>query len=85
MARRTTLRSNTNPKHANSQSRLNYLLQMSSVEMNDSLEKNLLVNLHNKSEGSFSMSEEQLDFEEAEWDIEEWGDEWDDFDDDDDW
>lgn len=29
------------------------------------------------------MSKDGLDFEEEEWDIEEWGDEWDDFDDDD--
>ena len=33
-------------------------------------------------EGSFSMSEERSDFEDEDWDIEEWGDEWDDFDDD---
>ncbi len=47
------------------------------------LEKNLLVIFHYKREGSFSMSEERSDFEEEEWDIEDWGDEWDDIDDDD--
>ena len=31
------------------------------------------------------MSEERLEFEEEDWDIEEWGDEWDGFDDDGDW
>ena len=45
--------------------------------------KNLLVVINNQNQGWISMKDETIDFEDEEWDIEEWGDEWDDIDDDD--